>query len=445
MATPAGDSYAVASGGVIAAGRYTTRPVLGAIGHSKVNYEITPDSGVGMHSYAHHKMMNALLRKPFDYVLCNVPASVMGPGWPASNLVNGFYGRGGAGASDILNGTPAGVATYIDQIEELVGARRCLICLEGESNTLYGGTSAASGHACWAVYAQMIALLAAKGWRVAVSEPCPSTYYNTAGNNAAAAAFRDDCLAADAAGTAINLTGMWNSFHDPNDADGYLRPLANYTLDGAHLDFEGMLKRALAFADAFPVNLYPPWQPRPSDVVCSQNPLLAGTGGTLGDNASGVVPNGFTLSGYHTYRSLVGTQTADGYEIDFTYSGPAATDTYTFDLAAALYKANVIEGATVVEALCDIEILECSNFGFQLLTQTGLATGTSPPIQGALDSGQLNWTNWLEGKRLVLHSDPFIYPAGGTRTTASLRARLKALTTSARLRARIRYLGMKQI
>lgn len=436
------ESYAIASGAVLAAGRYAARPVLGAIGHSKVNYETGTYDGIIQSPYAHHKLMNALLRKPFDYVRCNIPAATMGTTY-ATALNNGFYGRPGQTAETILGGTPAGVATYIDQMEELIGNRRALICLNAESNTLYGGISAASGHACWDTVDSMRALIAAKGWKVAVSEPTPSTSYNSAGNNAAAVAYRDDCIAAAAAGEVINLTGMLNSFHDPADASGYLRPLSGYTLDGAHLDFEGALKLACAFADAFPTGLYAPWKPRSTDIVCSQNPTLETSGGTVGTNASGFVPAGFTLNWYGSNVSAVGTHTDDGYELELSYTGSNYTSSEICNLTASSYIANVVAGESVLEGLCDIEILECSNFGVQMTVSTGVSSGSVPPSSEAFIANSIPWRDWLHGRRMVLHTDVFRAPSGITRATASFSARPITNANTAYLRARIRWLGVK--
>ena len=416
------ESYEVPHGRVFVAGGYETRPVLGAIGTSKISANTDVGTWTGQAAAGHIKWMNAFLRKPFDYVKLN------------GAMKNGFYGLSGETATTIEAACPA----YVDAMAPLVGSRRCLIAINAEGNSLYGGTSAAT---VLTKYNSMIAQFAAHGWKSLVNEATPADDFNTVAltNNAVAFSAGIQALV-----TAINLGWMLNSFHDPADwALGLLNPLPQYTSDGKHLSAAGAVKIGMVSADVLS-GRYTPWRPLPSDVVCSVNPTLSGTQGNK-SSVSGVAPDGFTLSS--SVGTVTGTQTADGYEIECVYSGAAFVSGAVTLMPIAAQIANVTVGETWHEAIADIEVVECVNFGFQVLNLMGGGTGYIPgtySLSSYTTEGALRWFDWMAGRRLVLHSDPFIAPAGMTRSDAGLTMRPHTGATTASIKLRLRWLGVKQ-
>lgn len=430
-----GESYSCSSGGVIAAGRSVIRPILGAVGHSLVAGECVDQSEwswQGQAAAAHHKWMNACLRKPFDYAHVSAPALTMDPGstW-ANKLLNGFYGRVGASSAQVLASVPA----YISQMRAAVGGRRAVIALHAEINSINSGTAAVS---IWSDYQAMQALIAAEGWGAITSEPVPCVTFNTLVKKTIVADLQTTMRAAS--GYVANLP--WTDpYRDTGDSNNYPVPLSGYTSDGTHLNLQGALKLGIAGADEM-AGLYAPWAPKPAHVICSRNATVAGTGGTIGTNAAGVAPDNFQLYAPGAGCSVIGTQTADGFEALWTYSGPAYSGFDAHDLAATNYGTNYTAGVTAHEALCDVEVVECENYGFQLLNELGGGTGTCPAIGGPTG---LHWGDWLAGRRIVLHSDPFTAPVGMTRATASFRARIFPGSTTAKLRVRFHWIGVKQL
>lgn len=423
MPFPAPSKYVGPSGSVIAGGRYAVRPVLGALGTSKAEANTEVGTWVGQSAKGHYKWMNAFLRKPFDYVKLE------------GGMQNGFFGISGATAATV----EAACESYVNAMVPLVGNRRCLIAINAEGNSLYAGTSAAS---ILVRYNSMISAFAAHGWKSLVNEATPADDLNTVALTNNALAFTELIQGLK---TATNLGWMLNSFHDPADlALGLLNPLPQYTSDGKHLSLAGATKLGLISADVL-AGIYPPWRPLPSDVLCSVNPTLSGIGGTV-TGATGTAPDGFSLSA-GTIASVTSTPIAGGYEIECVHSGTPFSGTGATLIPLAAQLSNVTPGSTWHEALCDVEVVECVNFGFQMLNYMGGGSGYIPGpswLSTYATETALRSFDWIAGRRIVLHSDPFRAPVGMTRSDAGLTMRPHANATTASLKLRIRWLGVKQ-
>lgn len=431
MAVAVVDSYSCASGGEINAGRFALRPILAGIGHSMMA-QSTVGLGwpwVGMQGKSPHKWINTLLRMPFDYARCDIDL-----GRVANNMENGFYGESGQ--------TSSGVNTYtqlvIDALAPIVGSRQVVVGIMACLNDLTGGVAPST---IWSNYNSIMNKLDAVGWKTLLSTSPPTGAYNTDTERDAVIALSALMTGALPDSRIVDVLDFTSPYVDTGQPSGYQQPLDGYTTDGTHLTQSGAFKIAIDTYAALD-GLYPPWSPTGNEVVCSQNPTLSTTGGTLGSNASGVVPAGFTLQAPGTGCSVVGSQAGDYYQMVFSYSGAAWTATTIGGLLAASFTANATLGVDYIQSLCDVEIVECTNYMFQSLSELdGSHYGECPTINQYSSS---TWMEALEGKRMVFHTEPHLFPATANRSVTSFGARPVVGATSASLTVRIRWMGTKR-
>jgi len=432
MAAPVADLYACASGDIIAGGRYATRPYLVALGHSMIGQsELDPATTyVGMIDIAPHKWLNCLLGMPFDYPHCNIDKTIMDPPTGASgrNMVNGFYGQSGF-TSGAINSEAAQI--FVDQLVPLTSGRRVVAALMAEINDLNGGVAAAT---TWANYQSMMLKFSSVGWVTLLSKAPPSSGIGTDTKRDAFAAFNGLLTGP------LSVMDFTSPYLDTGNVNGYQQPLAGYTTDGTHLNALGAYVLGISGSNAL-AGVYPRWKPLPTDVVCSQNPTLMTPGGTLGANATGVVPAGFTLNANGVGFSVVGSFGPDYYQMVFSYSGSVAPFLGTPQgLIADSFMASATPGSTLVQNICDVEVVEITNYQIQARNESGAGTGAVPPLN---DYTEIGWMNNLKGRRINLHTEPHSVPAGATRTTTSFGCRPCYHAAAASLTVRIRWMGTK--
>lgn len=378
-----------------------------------------------------HKWMNALLGMPFDYIKSSVPAATMNPAGSYTNaLTNGFYGQSGNTSGGINTGA---AQTFADQLHALDGGRPVIVGIMAEVNDMTGGIAAAT---TWSNYQSMMSKFAAKGWKYLISKCVPSSSLDTAterDNVAALSALFD--AASDS--RLVRVLDWTVPYKDTSNTTG-VTPLSGYTTDGTHLNSKGALALGLKAAQQMD-GAYPIWKPSASDVICSQNPTLSGSGGTLGSGASGVVPTGFTLSA--SGASVVASRAGDYLQLVFSYSGSAWASSTVQGLIADAFTQNAVAGTTYIQNICDVEIVECTNYMWQARNDLGGGTGEIPAIN-AFSSD--NWMDGIAGRRVVLHSEPHLYPGTATRSTTSFGAHPVWGCTNASLTVRLRWMGTKQ-
>ena len=418
------ESYSIKTGEVLSGGRFASRPYLVCLGHSMVVHsEISPATTyVGFVGESPHKWLNCILGMPFDYIHSNVDML------ETNNLVNGFYGRSGRTSGQILAESQA----FVDALSPLAGGRRVVAALMAEINDLTGGVPAST---TWANYQSMASICAVSGWKTLYSKAPPSTAINTTTERDNFAAF-NALLSGD-----LPVMDFTAPYLDTSNPNGYQQPLTAYAPDGTHVNQTGAYLLGLSGASALE-GIYPRWKPLASDVVCSQNPTLMTAGGTLGANASGVVPAGFTLNANGAGSSVVGSYGPDYYQMVFSYSGASAPWLGTPQgLIANAFTANAVPGTTLVHSLCDVEVVSCTNYQLQSINDYGAGEGEIPPLNDYATTG---WMDSLSGKRINLHTEPHTVPAAATQTTTSFGCRPCYRATAASLTVRIRWIGTKQ-
>ena len=437
MASPRNDHYGVVSGGSISAGRSSIRPYLVALGHSMIARSELDISWpwVGSNNEAPHKWANAFLGMPFDYLYCDIDNLVMNPvGAYLNDMINGFYGQSGNTSSGIMAVQP----TFIAQIGALAGSRPVVAALMCVENDLTGGIPAAT---VWSHYNSLLDAFYAMGWKTIISTSVPTNSYNTTterDNVTALSALMNAALPDARIVRVLDWTSPYQNMAEPS---GYQQPLAGYTLDGIHLAKKGAFTLGLE-AGVKMAGLYPSWRPAATDVVCSINPTLSGTGGTLGSGASGVVPTGFTLQAPGTGCSVVGSVGDGYYEMVFTYSGAAYPSGTIQGLIAGAGIQNCTPGTTVIQTICDVEIIACTNYIWQARTQYDVSNVGQIPSITATDPDP--WMDVAAGYRLALHTEPFLCPVAATRLAVSFGARPVYGCTSATLTVRLVWMGTKQ-
>ena len=432
MASPTNDFYACDSGRDILAGISTVRPFLGVVGHSMVKMSINiPGWAYGeVEGVAAFRWLNAVLRKPFDYPHCYASAATMGG---PSAMQNGVYGLSSYTAASIVPLVPE----YITQMTPYVGTRPLVVGLMMSANSIIAGSSGAS---IWGSHETVIGELDAEGWDVLLTEPVPSTQYGSSAKKTIVSDLQT-LMRGAADSNIVDCLPWTDAYLDTGDANGYPVPLSGYTTDGLHINTSGAVAVAAASLATL-AGRYPPWEPLASHVVCSWNPTLSGSSGTLGTQAYGMVPDNYTLSAPGSGCNVTGTQTGDGFIADWSYSGPAYAGSNSHSLIGRSYGVNFTVGSTVHEVIGDIEIMECENYNFQLVDDLGGGTGLAP---ASTSQTGLVWAGFLVGHRIVMHTEPFVAPTGMTKATASFTGKIYTGATSARLKVKFRWLGVKQV
>lgn len=281
MASPVGDSYAVASGGVIAAGRYHVIPTCALVGDSLTDptYGLTPFYwGSGLNGGKLQLVANC-------GVSGNTVANVI------SRIANSY-----TNASPGLAGLPP-----LGRVIVRIGTN------DARNNTSIASLSASytSLLNTLATYARRVVILAVpplagayigqnprtveyNAWLAAFASAAPSTFK-----------FIDDCV---------------------NVRDGSNAQITAFFSDGTHMNNAGVYRMGLDLADglAAEVASYPsPLSADASDVYPAQpqwiaNHVNAGTGGSKGANVTGTVVNSVTVSVGGTSSALCSVVAADG-------------------------------------------------------------------------------------------------------------------------------------
>lgn len=265
MATPAGDSYAVASGGVIAAGRHYVQPACALVGDSLTDPSYALSTFYWLNGLNGGKLQ----------LLANSGVS--------GNTVQGMLDRIN---NDYLNVSP-GVAglSQLGRIFIRAGTN------DARNNTAIGslGSVYTSLFTALLTYAQRIVILAVPPLAGAYAAQNPRTIeYNAwlatyAAANPAQFKFIDDCA---------------------NVRDGAGAQLASFFSDGTHMNNAGVYQMGLDGAQGLSADLanYPsPLSKDPADIYPAQpqwvsNPTNAGAGGSKGANVTGTVVNSVSVS-----------------------------------------------------------------------------------------------------------------------------------------------------
>lgn len=265
MATPVGDSYAVASGGVIAAGRHHVQPTCALVGDSLTDpsYGLTPYYwGNGLNGGKLQLIANC-------GVSGNTVANVI------SRIDNSY-----TNASPGLAGLP-----QLGRVIVRIGTN------DARNNTAIASLSASytSLLNTLATYAQRVIILAVPPLAGAYIGQNPRTVeYNAwlaafAASNPTVFKFIDDCV---------------------NVRDGINAQITTFFSDGTHMNNPGVYQMGLDLAAglASEVVSYPsPLSTNAADVYPAQpqwiaNHVNAGSGGGKGSNVTGSVVNSVTVS-----------------------------------------------------------------------------------------------------------------------------------------------------
>lgn len=342
----------------------------------------------------------------------------------AQPFTNGVLGYSGG---EVRNAIKYGHAQFISIMVQACAGRPFVQLMDPAVNDFNNNDIAGYDALVWADYLDMIKRITDNGGFALIRCNHVSSFINTRTKARNVAAFAERCKAYAAGRTdcaVIDIGATVKRFARGASLD-FLTRGAVGSGDGVHPNVVQAIIHGIGGAEAIApfFNLAPPWERSDfARTIVTSNSDLGTGGGTKGTNAnaSAVVPAGYTLNAYGTNTSALSSLTSYGggvpgvlLDLTATTSAPVI-DNVGFDQGS---QSGVINTTDYFQQFVDMTVIQADYVGsiYARVRRDG-SNFLSNPFLSANDNRGMsadvpNGPKLLEGRRIVLQTFPFKFPA----------------------------------
>lgn len=438
---------------------YTSqRPYLCSFGDSINSQDVPVDTTGASSGIAPTLWVNALSAGAFDYMMFD--ATLVGSGGTQATAQTFRNGMSGYSGGLVTQRGKYAIDNFLAGIVANTGGRPFVVLLLGGINDLSNNDITGYDATIWTDLKTIIEKVQAAGGLplVKVNEPTRSIDTLTKRRNRAALADTIQTWAAGRTDVAVmDVEAAWRQY---GLGVTWERATRGTVGDEVHPNLLGAILHGYAGRDALRdfVRFAPPWARSDfAGTVVGSVATMTGTAGTegTGADAAGEVPTGWTSNTYGANTSLRCDQEVgpEGYgtRLVCAATGIPVGDTFGLSSSAA---PSVTAGAPIYRAFVDMDVVKAdfvsaATFSIRATGSTfydvGKA-GTTDQRSMTAASGTTTMSpsgaRLLAGQRVVLSSQPFVFPASPTGTLHYVGGGNALTDPSARWEAFVRFAGL---